>query len=264
MANDTTTTITQPSPILEGSLTAFLKHLDKLQTGAVPTDYAGIDTTAYDPQVAAQHALQTGAVSDAAGLASLVGTGAGGPGVEGSIASYMSPYQQQVIDAQMAEFDRQAGIQRQGISDQAAQAGAYGGGRHGVQMAEYAKGSDMNRALLQGQLLQQGFQQGQGARAQDLAAQQGLGQYQQAMGQAQQGYEQAKLDASQIAGREAEFAPYTQMGLVGQQLAQIQPGAFPTTTVGYAPPAQPASPMSQFLTGAAGGAGIMGKLGLFG
>ena len=103
MANDTTTTITQPSPILEGSLTAFLKHLDKLQTGAVPTDYAGIDTTAYDPQVAAQHALQTGAVSDAAGLASLVGTGAGGPGVEGSIASYMSPYQQQVIDASLAE-----------------------------------------------------------------------------------------------------------------------------------------------------------------
>ena len=131
-------------------------------------------------------------------------------------------------------------------------------------MAEYAKGSDMNRALLQGQLLQQGFQQGQGARAQDLAAQQGLGTYQQAMGQAQQGYEQAKLDATQIAGREEQFAPFTQLGLVGQQLAQIQPGAFPTTTVGYAPPTQPASPMSQFLTGATGAAGIMGKLGLFG
>ena len=250
-----------PSPVLEGSLTSFLKKLDPL-TGGTPTTYTGIDTSAYAPQVAAQHALQTGAVSDAAGLASLVGPGAGtGPG---SIASYMSPYQQQVIDAQMAEFDRQAGIQRQGIGDQALGVGAYGGGRHGVQMAEFAKGSDMNRALLQGQLLQQGFQQGQGARAQDLAAQQGLGTYQQAMGQAQQGYEQAKLDASQIAAREKEFQPFTQMGLVGQQLAQIQPGAFPTTTVGYAPPAAPASPMSQFLTGATGGAGIMGKLGLFG
>ena len=250
-----------PSPVLEGSLTSFLKKLDPL-TGGTPTTYTGIDTSAYAPQVAAQHALQTGAVSDAAGLASLVGPGAGTGA--GSIASYMSPYQQQVIDAQMAEFDRQAGIQRQGIGDQALGVGAYGGGRHGVQMAEYAKGSDMNRALLQGQLLQQGFQQGQGARAQDLAAQQGLGTYQQAMGQAQQGYEQAKLDAAQIAGREEEFAPFTQLGLVGQQLAQIQPGAFPTTTVGYAPPAAPASPMSQFLTGATGGAGIMGKLGLFG
>ena len=250
-----------PSPVLEGSLTSFLKKLDPL-TGGTPTTYTGIDTSAYAPQVAAQHALQTGAVSDAAGLASLVGPGAGTGA--GSIASYMSPYQQQVIDAQMAEFDRQAGIQRQGIGDQALGVGAYGGGRHGIQMAEYAKGSDMNRALLQGQLLQQGFQQGQGARAQDLAAQQGLGTYQQAMGQAQQGYEQAKLDAAQIAGREEQFAPFTQLGLVGQQLAQIQPGAFPTTTVGYAPPAAPASPMSQFLTGGAGAAGIMGKLGLFG
>ena len=168
------------------------------------------------------------------------------------------------MEAQMPEFDRQAGIGRQGIGDAAAKAGAYGGGRHGVQMAEYAKGSDMNRALLQGQLLQQGFQQGSGARAADLAAQQGLGTYQQAMGQAQQGYEQAKLDAAQIAGREEEFAPFTQLGLVGQQLAQIQPGAFPTTTVGYAPPAAPASPLSQFLTGGAGAAGIMGKLGLVG
>ena len=259
---ETTTTITQPSPILEGSLTSFLKHLDKLQAGAVPTSFAGIDTSKYAPQVAGQHALQTGAVTDAAGLGSLVGPGAGtGPG---SISEYMSPYQQQVIDAQMQEFDRQAAINRQGIQDSAVQAGAFGGGRHGVQLAEYAKGSDMNRALLQGQLLQQGFTQAQGARAQDLAAQQGLGQYQQAMGQAHQGYQQAILDANQIAGREAEFAPFTQLGLVGQQLAQIQPGAFPTQTVGYAPPAAPASPMSQFLTGAAGGAGIMGKLGLFG
>ena len=259
-----------PSPILEGSLTAFLKNLDFLQKGAIKRDaageptFAGIDTSTYDPQVAGQHALQTGAVSDAAGLASLVGPGAGGPGVAGSIESYMSPYQDQVMEAQMAEFDRQAGIQRQGIGDQALGVGAYGGGRHGVQMAEYAKGSDMNRALLQGQLLQQGFQQGQGARAQDLAAQQGLGTYQQAMGQSQQAYEQAQLDATQIAGREAEFAPFTQMGLVGQQLAQIQPGAFPTTTVGYAPPAAPASPMASFLGGASGAAGIMGKLGLFG
>ncbi len=250
-----------PSPVLEGSLTSFLKKLDPL-TGGTPTTYTGIDTSAYAPQVAAQHALQTGAVSDAAGLASLVGPGAGTGA--GSIASYMSPYQQQVIDAQMAEFDRQAGIQRQGIGDQALGVGAYGGGRHGVQMAEFAKGSDMNRALLQGQLLQQGFQQGQGARAADLAAQQGLGTYQQAMGQAQQGFAQAGLDAAQIAAREKEFQPFTQMGLVGQQLAQIQPGAFPTTTVGYAPPAQPASPMASFLGGATGAAGIMGKLGLFG
>jgi len=41
----TTTTITQPSPILEGSLTSFLSYLDKLQKGSVPTGFAGIDTS---------------------------------------------------------------------------------------------------------------------------------------------------------------------------------------------------------------------------
>jgi multidrug efflux pump subunit AcrA (membrane-fusion protein) len=122
----------------------------------------------------------------------------------------------------------------------------------------------MNRAQLQAQLLNQGFQQAQQAAAADLAAQQGLGTYQSQLGQQQQAVAQAQLDAAQIAAREKEFQPFTQLGLIGQQLAQIQPGAFPTQTVGYAPPAAPASPMSQFLGGAAGIAGIGGKLGLFG
>ena len=278
MADTTTTTITQPSPILSSSLSSFVDYLTKLQAGALPASrmqthptsgkqvFKGIDTSVYAPQVAAQDALQTGAATAAAGLGSLVGPGAelAGDVVPGSVQAYMSPYQQQVIEAQMQEFDRQAAINRQGIRDQAIQAGAFGGGREGVQLAEYQRGSDMNRSLLQGQLLQQGFMDAAQRRAADLQAQQGLGTYQQAMGQAQQGFEQAGLDATQIAAREAEFAPFTQLGLVGQQLAQIQPGAFPTQTVGYAPPAAPASPMSQFLTGATGAAGIMGKLGLFG
>ena len=245
------------NPTLEASLTAFLKKVDPLGGKA-------IDTSKYAPQVAAQHALQTGAVSDAAGLASLVGTGAGAADQAGSIASYMSPYQQQVIDTSLAEFDRNAAIQQQGLRDNAISMGAYGGGREGVMAAEAMRGSNMNRANLQAQLLNQAFNQAQTARGADLSAQQGLGGYQQQLGQAQQGFEQAKLDASQIAGREKEFEEFTRLGLVGQQLAQIQPGAFASQTVGYAPPAAPASPMTNFLTGAAGGAGIMGKLGLFG
>mgnify|MGYP001368068547 CR=1 FL=1 len=102
------------------------------------------------------------------------------------------------------------------------------------------------------------------ARGADLAAQQGLGTYQQQLGSAQQGFEQAKLDATQIANREAEFEDFTRLGLVGQQLAQIQPGAFPTTTIGYQSSAAPASPMASFLGGAAGAGGVLGKLGIFG
>ena len=251
-----TTTITKPAPVIEGSLTAFLKSIDKLGAGAVPTNFTGIDTSVYDPQVAARSQLQQTAAADAAGLGSLVGPQA--------YEQFMSPYQQQVMDATLSEFDRQQTIGQVGLRDQAIQAGAYGGGREGVMQAEYMNQGGVNRANLQAQLLNQGFQQAQAAAGADLQAQQGLGQYQSALGQQQQAVEQAGLDAAQIAAREAEFQPFTQLGLIGQQLAQIQPGAFATQTVGYAPPAAPASPMSQFLGGAAGIAGIGGKLGLFG
>ena len=243
------------NPTLEASLTNFLKKVD-------PLVGQQINTAAYNPQVAAQNALQTGAVANAAGLGSLTGTGAGTGA--GSIQSYMSPYQTQVMDASLAEFDRNAAMQQTGLRDQSIQSGAYGGARQGVMAAEAMRGNEMNRAQLQAQLLNQGFGQAQAARSQDLAAQQGLGQYQQQLGQGQQGFEQAKLDATQLANREAEFEEFTRLGLVGQQLAQIQPGAFASQTVGYAPPAAPSSPMASFLGGAAGGAGIMGKLGLFG
>ena len=245
------------NPTLEGSLTAFLKKLDPLGGQA-------INTASYAPQVAARNTLQTGAETAAAGLGALTGTGAGAADQAGSIASYMSPYQQQVIDASLAEFDRNAAVQQAGLRDAAISRGAYGGGREGVMQAEAMRNNQMNRAQLQAGLLNQGFMDARQARGADLAAQQGLGTYQQQLGSAQQGFEQAKLDATQIANREAEFEDFTRLGLVGQQLAQIQPGAFASQTVGYAPPAAPSSPMTNFLTGAAGGAGIMGKLGLFG
>ena len=251
-----TTTITKPAPVIEGSLTAFLKSIDKLGAGAVPTNFTGIDTSVYDPKVAGRSALQTDALTDAAGLGSLVGPQA--------YQQFMSPYQQEVMDTTLSEFDRQQTIGQQGLRDQAIAAGAYGGGREGVMQSQYMNQGANNRAQLQAQLLNQGFQQAQAAAGQDLVARQGLGGYQSQLGQQQQAYDQAILDANQIAAREAEFQPFTQLGLIGQQLAQIQPGAFPTQTVGYAPPAAPASPMSQFLGGAAGIAGIGGKLGLFG
>ena len=252
----TTTTITKPAPILEGSLTAFLKSVDKLGAGAVPSTFTGIDTSKFAPQVADQVALQTDAAKAAADLGTLVGPDA--------FKQFMSPYQQEVIDTTLAEFDRQQAIADTALRDRAIQAGAFGGGREGVMAAEAARGAATNRANLQAQLLAQGFQQAQAAAAADLQARQGLGQYQSALGQQQQAVEQAKLDAAQIAAKEEQFQPFTQLGLIGQQLAQIQPGAFPTQTVGIGAAAPTASPMSQFLGGAAGIGGIAGKLGLFG
>ena len=251
-----TTTITKPAPVIEGSLTAFLKSIDKLGAGAVPTGFAGIDPSKYAPKIAAESQLQQDARTAAGGLGSLTGPQAYQP--------YMSPYQQEVIDTTLAEFDRNQAIQNTAMRDRAIQAGAYGGGREGVMAAESARGSQMNRSNLQAQLLAQGFQQAQAAAAQDLAAQQGIGQYQQAMGQAGQAQQQAILDAAASAQREQQFQPFTQLGLIGQQLAQIQPGAFPTQTVGYAPPAAPASPLATALGVGTGVASIGSKLGLFG
>ena len=162
----TTTTITKPAPIIEGSLTAFLKSIDKLGAGAVPTGFSGIDTSKYDPKVAAQDALQKQAAQAAAGLGALTGPDAYKP--------FMSPYQQEVIDTTLAEFDRNQTIQDIGMRDQAIAAGAYGGGREGVMAAESARNAAASKANLQAQLLNQGFQQAQQAAAADLQAQQGF------------------------------------------------------------------------------------------
>lgn len=252
----TTVSQTLTSPILEGSLTAFLKNLDVLQKGAVPSTFTGIDTSAYAPQIAAESALQQQARTAAGGLGSLVGPDA--------YQAFMSPYQQEVIDTTLAEMDRQAAIQRQGIGQQAIQSGAFGGGREGVQLGEFDANSLLKRAQAQAGLLQQGFQSAQEQALKQLTAQQGLGTYQTQLGQAGQAQQQAILDAAQIAAKEAQYSPFTQLGLVGQQLAQIQPGAFPTQTVGYQQPQAPASPLAQALGIGTGIASIGSKLGLFG
>ena len=249
MADPTTISQVLPAPVLEGALTAFTKKLEPLMGQQ-------IQTGAYAPQIAAESALQQQARTAAGGLGSLVGPEA--------YQQFMSPYQQEVIDTTLAEYDKQAALQRQGIGQAAIQAGAFGGGREGVQLAEYDVGSAAKRAAMQAQLLQQGFGQAQQQALAQLQAQQGLGTYQTQLGQAGQAQQQAILDAASAAAREAEFEPFTRLGLVGQQLAQIQPGAFPTQTVGYQAPAAPASPLSTALGVGTGIASIGSKLGLFG
>ena len=240
------------NPTLEGSLTAFLKKLD-------PLGGQQINTASYAPQVAARNALQTAPETAAAGLGSLTGTGAGTG--QGSIASYMSPYQTQVMDASLAEFDRNAAMQQTGARDQAIQSGAYGGARQGVMAAETMRGSNMDRAQLQATLLNQGFQQAQAARSGDLTAQQGLGTYQQGLGAGQQGYQQALLDATQVANREEQYSPFTQIGLIGQQLSQMTPGTYPTTMTTTTPSSvAPTSPLQSYLGAAGTAGGILGKL----
>ena len=150
--------------------------------------------------------------------AGLTGTGTG-TGV-GSIASYMSPYQSQVIDTTLADFDRQAAARQQAISDQAVALGGFGGGREGVLQSEYQTGSDRNRAALQAQLQAQGFSQAQAARQADLQNQMMLSQGQLGLGQATAGLagQQAALAQGQLGLGQAQLGlGQAQAGQAGQQ-----------------------------------------------
>jgi len=92
---------------------------------------------------------------------------------------FMSPFQQDVIKTTLDEFDVQAAKGLPSLRAQAIGAGAFGGGREGVQLAEYQQASDRNRAALQAQLLQSGFGQAQQLANQAFAQQQALAQQQQ-------------------------------------------------------------------------------------
>jgi hypothetical protein len=127
-----------------------------------------------------------------------------GPATSAQMSQYMSPYQSQVIDASLAEFDRNKSIQEQQIRDQQTALGALGSGRAGVQLAEFGTGAARERALLQAGLLQQGFGQAQAARQQDIANQFNLGQAQAGLAGQRAG----------LAGQQASFAG--QRGALGQ------------------------------------------------
>jgi len=165
-------------------------------------------------------------------------TGAGAGTGAGSISSYMSPYQSQIIDTTLADFDRQAAQRQQSISDQAVALGGFGGGREGVMQAEYQSGSDRNRAALNAQLLQQGFGQAQGARQQDFANQLGLSQGQLGLGQATSGLagQQAQFAQGQLGLGQAQLGlGQAQAGQAGQQAGMAgQRGAFAQSQAGLA------------------------------
>ena len=253
-----------------------------------------VDTTKFKPTVAAQDALQTAAYQQAtdptkglgsfqpfltkAGTAAdaataLTGTGAGTGA--GSIQSYMSPYQSDVIDTTLTEFDRQAQAQK---AAQAAQAlgvpGAFGGGREGVLQAQYQSDSDRNRAALQAGLLQQGFQQAQAARQADLKNQLGISQQQATLGGGiqnlvqqqisglgrlggvQQAQTQAVLDAQRQAAQTQAYEPYQRLGTYGSGVASLisgYPGSSQITQTPQASALQTALGVGTGLAGIYGG-----------
>ena len=251
------------------------------------------------PQVAAQDPLQAAAYAQAIdptkGLGSfqpfltkattaadaataLTGTGAGTGA--GSIASYQSPYQQQVIDATLQEFDRQTQIQK---AQQAANAlgtpGAFGGGREGVLQAEFLSNQARNRANIQSNLLQQGFQNAAARRQQDLANQMSLSNQQRGLGAAaqdfsraqisglgtlgaaQQAQSQAILDAQRQAAQMAIQDPQRRLNMLGSGVMGLMGGmGAGRTEIGEAPAVAQTSPLQSALGFGLMGADIYGRI----
>ena len=282
-----TTTISRPAPYLEAAGEKFIDLASQL--AAKP-----VDTSAFAPTIAGQNVLTQAAQQQAAtqaGLGTLTFdpttgavTGAGtGTGVAGyqpflqqaaaysgpqAYQQFMSPYQQEVIDTSLAEFDKQRAIAQQQLPAQAIAAGAFGGGREGVQRAEFGAQSLQDRALLQAQLLQQGFGQAQQAAAQAQQQQMGLASLQpslaqaniQSLGQAGTGnlaYQQAVLDAAAQGAQMSAYEPYNRLQFLGSAIGGMlsgQPQAYMTSTTPSS--AGTASPLSSALSSAFGVYGL--------
>ena len=284
-----------PAQFIEDLGKDYAKQLTA--TTAIP-----VDTSKFAPTVAAQDALQTQAatlagsgvgsfqpfITAAQQAATDAGTTVSGiAGLTGAptatqTQAYTSPFQQQVIDTTLAEFDRQRSINEQNIRDQAAAMGSLGAGRTGVQLSEYQSQSGRDRSALEAQLRQQGFQQAQAARQQDIQNRFGLGQAQLGLGQfqtglagqvpqlqradistlgqvgaAQQAQRQAELDATRQGARTAAYEPLERLGFFGQGVNGLM-GGYPAQYQFQSTP--PASPLQTALGLGTGLAGIFGAL----
>ena len=301
------TDIALPAPFIESAGKVFLTDLEK---GLAPA--AAIDTSKFAPSVADQNKLQQAALRQAAESAGLGAVTFGGPGgtVSGvgtgtGVASFepfvtesqrlagidpvtgqtttagltaardpfMTPFQQQVIDATKASFEQQRARDRLNIADAAVGAGAFGGARQGVQEGVYDAETALGLAGLEAQLRQQNFAQADAARMAALQNQQGVAQAvpqletQQftqlsQLGAGQQAIQQAQLDAQAAAAREAAYEEQQRQGFFGQQIAPFSGGfgaqqQFSTAT--QAPP----STLNTILGVGTMAGGLLGGIGSF-
>tara|TARA_B100000029_G_scaffold43746_1_gene40523 strand:- start:52 stop:912 length:861 start_codon:yes stop_codon:yes gene_type:complete len=268
-----TQTQTLPAPFLEDITKQYAKGLGSLTA-------APLDTSQFAPKVAGQDPLQTQAAAlTSSGVGSYApyitqagayDTAAAGLSGPSAYSAFMSPYQQSVIDTTLTEYDKQAAARQQAISDLATRTGNLGGGREGVMRSEYQTQSDLNRAMLQAQLQQQGFGQAQAAAAQAFGQQRQLGDVQRGMaslypslqradisqlgqmGAQQQAYQQAVLDAQRETERLEAYEPYERYGYMGSGITGMlggYPGQYQSQVTPNPTPLQSALGIGSTLAG---------------
>jgi hypothetical protein len=291
MADTTTTSIARPAPYIE----AAGQNLLDITTGLAGQP---IDTSKFAPQIAGQNIFSQQAQQQAAsqaGLGSLTfdpttgaATGMGqGTGIAGyqpflnqaqaysgpqAYQQFMSPYQNDVINTTLQQFDIQAQKGLQPLQANAVAQGAFGGARQGIEQASYQSQSDLNRAALQAQLLNQGYTQANTLANQAYAQQSQLASLQPSLAQSQiqqlgqagtsnLAYQQAVLDAQRQAATLAYQEPFTRLQALGSGIGGLLAG-YPQPAFAQSTQQAPStSPLSSALGAAAG---IYGLGSLFG
>ena len=254
-----------PAEFIEAAGKTYLDDLTKAAGGIKTLDMS----TILGPQfVAPQTAIQAEAEALRGGLGSFqpfLTTAAASSGPQ-AYQQFMSPYQQDIIDTTLQEFDVQAAKGIPALAAQAINAGAFGGGREGVQRAEYQSASDRNRAALQAQLLQQGFQQAQNLAAQQFAQQTNLAQLSpqltgqqiaglSTLGGQQQAQQQATLAAQQQLAQRQAYQPLEASQALGQGVTSLIAG-YPGRNIVTESTAASPSPLATGLGAASTLAGI--------
>ena len=298
------TTIQRPAPFIEAAGTAFTGRLTPLLDPSKKTDIASLYKDPSQQNILAQQGLQQQATQ--AGLGALTfgddgtvtnvapGTGVAGfqpflneaqrlagvdpatgqvtaTGMESALQPFMSPFQQQVMDATTAAFENRRAQDRLAMADQAVTAGAFGGARQGVQEGVYDAQTNIGLAELQANLASQNFAQAQAGRQAAMANQQGLmsavpgiqsgiasGLMQ--AGSGQQALQQSILDQQMAQARETAFEEQQRLGFFGSQFAPFTGGfgaASQFTTNTQPPP----STLNTILGVGGMAAGLLGGLG---
>ena len=263
----------------------FVAGEDPLQTQAINLAQQGVGS--YQPFLTAAQTAQTagaGALGQSAatigGLGALTGPQAYQP--------FMSPYQSQVIDATLSEFDKQKLAGQQQIKDAAVASGNFGGGREGAMLGQYNADSLADRSALQASMLQQGFGQANQLAQQNFMNQGSIGTAQQglagaygnqmnqqfglsdfgrtgmgqdvsalgSLGGIRQGMTQANLSADAQAAQTGAYEPYGRLSQYGNSLTGLMGGVAGSQ---YAEPGQ-TSPFQTALGTATGLAGLFGKI----
>ena len=223
----------------------FVAGEDPLQSQAINLATQGIGS--FQPFLTSAQQAITQAGQDVGGLQQFMGTGAGTGA--GSISSFQSPFQQQVIDETLRQFDQSRAGGLQQISDNALQFGAFGGGRQGALEGQFMADTALGRAGIEAQLRAQGFADAAARRGQAFGQQQALANQRAGLAQ-----NQFALSNFQRAGQSADVANLGQLGAFRQGLDQsrLQADAQAAQTAAYEPFGR-LSTYGTGLTGLAGG-----------